>query len=113
MHQPVVSAVLLGLSALVIAAPQGSYSTSLSKVSATPITTLMIPETSTLSTLSAEVTGNIVEQGGEEIFEFPLSNGFPNPSPAQLQSIQLEAHGTLPNGPAPPTLQNNTVVSMG
>ncbi|KAF2033953.1 hypothetical protein EK21DRAFT_85762 [Setomelanomma holmii] len=35
---------------------------------------------------------------------FPLANGFPNPSQDQTLQIQIEAHGTLPNGPPPPTL---------
>ena len=46
------TAALLGLSALAIAAPTGTYTTA-----------------------SAEVTGTIIEEHGEEVFEFPLSNG--------------------------------------
>jgi len=33
---------------------------------------------------------------------FPLRDGFPNPSPAQLAVIEKAAGGTLPNGPTPP-----------
>ncbi|MCJ1441928.1 MAG: hypothetical protein MMC23_002420 [Stictis urceolatum] len=33
---------------------------------------------------------------------FPLADGFPNPSPAQIAKIQKGAGGTLPNGPLPP-----------
>lgn len=36
---------------------------------------------------------------------FPLSDGFPNPSPEQLAMIETTAGGTLPNGPLPTTLQ--------
>jgi hypothetical protein len=35
---------------------------------------------------------------------FPLENGFPNPSLNQKLGIQLQAHGTLPNGPPPQKL---------
>lgn len=43
--------------------------------------------------------------GSSNPFSFPLSNGFPNiqnPS-SQLSSIETQAHGTLPNGPPPPS----------
>lgn len=43
---------------------------------------------------------------GQNIFTFPLSNGFPNiqiPSDA-LTAIQQQAHGTLPNSPLPTSL---------
>jgi hypothetical protein len=33
----------------------------------------------------------------------PLGNGFPNPSPAQITTIETLAHGSLPNG-APPAI---------
>jgi len=42
---------------------------------------------------------------GSNPFSFPLSNGFPNiqnPS-QQLTDIEIQAHGTLPNGPPPPS----------
>lgn len=42
---------------------------------------------------------------GSNPFSFPLSNGFPNiqnPS-SQLNDIEDQAHGTLPNGPPPPS----------
>jgi acid stress-induced BolA-like protein IbaG/YrbA len=32
---------------------------------------------------------------------FPLANGFPTPSPDAVATIQKQAFGTLPNGPAP------------
>ncbi|KAF2715675.1 late sexual development protein [Pleomassaria siparia CBS 279.74] len=35
---------------------------------------------------------------------FPLSNGFPNPSTDATMQIQMDAHGTLPNGPPPSSL---------
>ena len=43
--------------------------------------------------------------GSSSVFKFPTSDGFPNvqnPSDA-LSAIAVAAHGTLPNGPPPPT----------
>jgi len=47
-------------------------------------------------------------------FAFPLSNGFPNinnPS-QQLNNIETQAHGTLPNAPPPPTLAPDDLTSL-
>jgi hypothetical protein len=47
-------------------------------------------------------------------FTFPLSNGFPNvanPS-SQLTAIEQQAHGTLPNGPPPPSITADTETSL-
>jgi hypothetical protein len=47
-------------------------------------------------------------------FSFPLSNGFPkitNPS-SQLTAIEDQAHGTLPNGPPPPSITADTETSL-
>ena len=47
-------------------------------------------------------------------FSFPLSNGFPNianPS-SQLTAIEDQAHGTLPNGPPPPSITTDTETSL-
>lgn len=47
-------------------------------------------------------------------FSFPLSNGFPNvakPS-SQLTAIEQQAHGTLSNGPPPPSLTADTLTSL-
>jgi len=47
-------------------------------------------------------------------FTFPLSNGFPkvaNPS-SQLTAIEQQAHGTLPNGPPPPSITADTATSL-
>ncbi|KAF2736319.1 hypothetical protein EJ04DRAFT_169528 [Polyplosphaeria fusca] len=43
---------------------------------------------------------------------FPLQNGFPSPSKDQLMGIQKEAAGTLPNGPAPPTISDDGLTSL-
>ncbi len=43
---------------------------------------------------------------------FPLSNGFPTPSPDQLQSIQQGAHGTLPNAPPPPNISDTAIAVL-
>ena len=45
-------------------------------------------------------------------FKFPLPDGFPNPSPAQLAIIQQEAGGTLPNGPLPTILKSAGVTTL-
>ena len=45
-------------------------------------------------------------------FKFPLPDGFPNPSPAQLAIIQKEAGGTLPNGPLPTILKSAGVTTL-
>jgi hypothetical protein len=47
-------------------------------------------------------------------FSFPLSNGFPkitNPS-SQLTAIEDQAHGTLPNGPPPPSITADTETTL-
>ena len=43
---------------------------------------------------------------------FPLSNGFPNPSPEEVLKIQDQAFGTLPNGPPPPSISDDTKTSL-
>jgi len=43
---------------------------------------------------------------------FPLSDGFPNPSPQQLAKTQKTAAGTLPNGPPPPKLSDQGVLNL-
>ena len=45
-------------------------------------------------------------------FMFPLSNGFPNPSPAALTAIEEQAHGTLSNQPPPPKLASSTCTAF-
>ena len=45
-------------------------------------------------------------------FQFPLANGFPNPSNASLMAIQQQAHGSLPNAPLPTTLQPASIVTF-
>lgn len=51
---------------------------------------------------------------GNNPFNFPLSNGFPNivKGSPQLQNIQLQAHGTLPNGAAPPKPAEDDLLSL-
>ncbi|MCJ1381873.1 hypothetical protein MMC17_004985 [Xylographa soralifera] len=43
---------------------------------------------------------------------FPLQDGFPSPSPAQLKEIETLAGGSLPNGPLPTTLQPGAVTAL-
>jgi hypothetical protein len=45
-------------------------------------------------------------------FSFPLGNGFPNPTPAQVTAIEQQAHGSLPNGGPPPTPKDDTFTSL-
>lgn len=47
-------------------------------------------------------------------FSFPLSNGFPTVanSSSQLTAIEQQAHGTLPNGPPPPSITADTLTSL-
>jgi len=51
---------------------------------------------------------------GQVDFEFPLDNGFPNiTNPSQaLTDIEEAAHGTLPNGSAPPPPQPDSLNSL-
>ncbi|MCJ1282830.1 hypothetical protein MMC26_002156 [Xylographa opegraphella] len=43
---------------------------------------------------------------------FPLQDGFPSPSPAQLKGIETLAGGSLPNGPLPTKLQPSAVAAL-
>ena len=43
---------------------------------------------------------------------FPLPDGFPSPSPAQLAEIETLAGGSLPNGPLPTVLQPGAVTAL-
>ena len=45
-------------------------------------------------------------------FKFPLPDGFPNPSPAQLAIIEKEAGGSPPNGPLPTILKDAGVTTL-
>ena len=45
-------------------------------------------------------------------FKFPLPDGFPNPSPAQLAVIQKEAQGTLPDGPLPKVVKKAGITTL-
>ncbi|GAM87008.1 hypothetical protein ANO11243_050290 [Dothideomycetidae sp. 11243] len=45
-------------------------------------------------------------------FTFPLPDGFPNPSAAQMQGIYKRAHGTLPNGALPNTISDTTAAVL-
>jgi hypothetical protein len=42
----------------------------------------------------------------------PLGNGFPTPNPQQLMAIEAQSHGSIPNGPSPSAVKNNTVTSL-
>ncbi|KAJ5807361.1 hypothetical protein N7447_010817 [Penicillium robsamsonii] len=42
----------------------------------------------------------------------PLPGGMPNPSPSELEMIELNAHGTLPNGPAPAGISEGGIVNL-
>jgi len=49
---------------------------------------------------------------GQTPFTFPLANGFPNVDNATLRSIEEAAHGTLPNGALPTTLNATSVATL-
>jgi hypothetical protein len=44
--------------------------------------------------------------------EFKNVDGFPTPSAQQLLNINQQAHGTLSNGSPPPTISNDTIISL-
>lgn len=44
--------------------------------------------------------------------KFPLPDGFPNPNPAQLATIEKEAGGPLPDGPLPTVLKSTGVTTL-
>lgn len=45
-------------------------------------------------------------------FKFPLPDGFPAPSPAQLAVIEKEAQGSLPNGALPTVVKSAGVTTL-
>lgn len=45
-------------------------------------------------------------------YSIPTSDGFPNPSPEQLATIQQKAGGQLPNSPPPPKLANSSLTTF-
>jgi len=61
---------------------------------------------------SAESYGSGSYAKGEDVFKFPLADGFPKPNDQQLHQIEEIAHGTLPNGPPPPKIDNDTKTSL-
>ncbi|TVY42810.1 hypothetical protein LSUB1_G002213 [Lachnellula subtilissima] len=42
----------------------------------------------------------------------PTGEGFPSPNAQQLMAIEAQAQGSLPNGPSPSSVKNNTVTSL-
>ncbi|KGO52063.1 hypothetical protein PEX1_083660 [Penicillium expansum] len=42
----------------------------------------------------------------------PLPDGMPNPSPSELETIELNAHGTLPNGPPPVGISEGGIINL-
>ena len=45
-------------------------------------------------------------------YSIPTTDGFPNPSPAQLALIEKIAGGTLPNGPLPTSLKPAGITTL-
>ena len=45
-------------------------------------------------------------------YKIPSTDGFPNPSPAQLKLIEKLAGGTLPNGALPTSLKQNGITTL-
>lgn len=63
---------------------------------------------------SSSSSASAGSNSGDNPFKFPLSNGFPNiqnPSDA-LTQIEDQAHGTLPNGPPPPSINPDDLLSQ-
>ena len=87
----------------VSSADYGSPTTAPSGAPSFPSFTSSPPINYTLSSTSPPAAS---ATSGDSPFSYPLSNTFPNitnPSP-QLQQIELQAHGTLRNGPRPASL---------
>ncbi|KAJ5951912.1 uncharacterized protein N7479_010325 [Penicillium vulpinum] len=42
----------------------------------------------------------------------PLPDGMPNPSPSELEEIEQNAHGTLPNGPPPNGISEGGITNL-
>lgn len=55
---------------------------------------------------------DLVSAAPFRFMENPLGNNFPNPSQQQILDIQSQAHGSLPNGPPPATINPNTLTSL-
>lgn len=60
-----------------------------------------------LAVLTASVTGVVAAP-----FEFPLPDGFPSPSPAQLVKIEQGAGGTLASSFLPTSLKSAAVTTL-
>lgn len=45
-------------------------------------------------------------------FKFPTPDGFPNPSPKQLATIEQEAQGSLPDGPLPTIVKAGGITTL-
>lgn len=56
------------------------------------------------------ILDNSTSVGGQKPFSFPLSNGFPGIAQGSdaLKQIEKQAHGTLPNGPLPTEISDNS-----
>ncbi|KAJ5122457.1 hypothetical protein N7448_003591 [Penicillium atrosanguineum] len=61
---------------------------------------------SVVSSLIAAPTARAPDAGEE------LPDGLPYPGPGELKVIEQNAHGTLPNGPAPPVISNRGILNL-
>ena len=113
MHGLTSAAALLGLSVVANARPFNGPPSGPAWSAAAPS-----PSASAYPTVGSVVasSGYAAPTGGsQQGFNFPLANGFPNiknPS-AQLNKIEKEAGGTLPNGSPPPSIHGDSEVSLG
>ena len=112
------AAALLGLSVVANARPFNGPPSG-PPASAVAFSAVPSASASTYPTLASVVasSGFAAPTGGSQNggFNFPLSNGFPNiknPSP-QLDKIEEQAGGTLPNGAPPPSIHGDSEVSLG
>ena len=61
---------------------------------------------SLVSSLTAAPTARAPDTGEE------LPDGLPYPSPSELNVIEQNAHGTLPNGAPPPVISNRGILNL-
>ncbi|KAF2266501.1 hypothetical protein CC78DRAFT_531614 [Lojkania enalia] len=67
---------------------------------------------SALAIICLATTAVAVPTGKRSTPPFPLPDGFPNPSDAQVIQIQQAAFGTLPNGPPPSNISTDGLTNL-
>jgi hypothetical protein len=104
------SAAVLGLSAIAAARPAPAPSSSSASHTFTPLVASSTHSSTSSAARSTATSafqytpGSKQLKDGQEAFNFPLADGFPSVSSSELNIIQEEAHGTLPNASVPADL---------